>query len=416
MQFIIMPLLGFAAVALLKPHGLTMSMGISLLIVTSSPGGSYSNWWCSLFNADLALSVAMTALSTILSVALLPANLLFYTWLAYGRDREESILDSINFGKLFISIGTVIGAIVTGLCASFQINSKTFRKWANRIASLSGVLLILFSAVFGSTQGDSNIWSQPPAFYIATITPCIFGLVIANVIASLLAKLKKPEVVTLSVECCYQNVGIATSAAVSLFHDPQEIAEALAIPLAYGITEAVVLGVYCLIAWKLDWTKAPKDEALCTVLCISYENVDDDVYLVDSENGAQISTKSDSVSIDGSAKMADQEADVEIDAISSQKEEILDCEKSPVRVRANTESTGDMSISDIIPDANSNLISRDSFDPSSVPILPKLQPVPESPRRRNRLRLPNWLSRRDDDPSPMPLPDIRDRPKNTESL
>ena len=31
--------------------------GITLLIVASSPGGSYSNLWCSLFNADLALSV-----------------------------------------------------------------------------------------------------------------------------------------------------------------------------------------------------------------------------------------------------------------------------------------------------------------------------------------------------------------------
>jgi predicted Na+-dependent transporter len=59
MQFLIMPLLGYLAVTVCGPYGLTEAMGITLLVLTSSPGGSYSNWWCSLFNADLALSVAV---------------------------------------------------------------------------------------------------------------------------------------------------------------------------------------------------------------------------------------------------------------------------------------------------------------------------------------------------------------------
>jgi predicted Na+-dependent transporter len=51
-QFFVMPFLGFLVVnALNLPH----DIGLTLLIVTSSPGGSYSNWWCSVFNADLAL-------------------------------------------------------------------------------------------------------------------------------------------------------------------------------------------------------------------------------------------------------------------------------------------------------------------------------------------------------------------------
>jgi predicted Na+-dependent transporter len=44
MQFLIMPLLGFVSVVVFKKWGLTTAMGISLLLVTSSPGGSYSNW------------------------------------------------------------------------------------------------------------------------------------------------------------------------------------------------------------------------------------------------------------------------------------------------------------------------------------------------------------------------------------
>ena len=53
MQFLIMPFLGFLAVVALREQGLTEAMGITLLVVTSSPGGSYSNWWCSTFNGKL---------------------------------------------------------------------------------------------------------------------------------------------------------------------------------------------------------------------------------------------------------------------------------------------------------------------------------------------------------------------------
>jgi predicted Na+-dependent transporter len=41
LQFVVLPLLGFTVVKTLQ---LNETMGITLLVVTSSPGGSYSNW------------------------------------------------------------------------------------------------------------------------------------------------------------------------------------------------------------------------------------------------------------------------------------------------------------------------------------------------------------------------------------
>lgn len=43
LQFIVLPFLGFCVVKILN---MSAPMGITLLVVTSSPGGSYSNWWC----------------------------------------------------------------------------------------------------------------------------------------------------------------------------------------------------------------------------------------------------------------------------------------------------------------------------------------------------------------------------------
>jgi len=277
-------------VLLLKDHGLTTSMGITLLIVTASPGGSYSNWWCSLFNADLALSVAMTALSTILSIGLLPANLMLYAHAAYGfnsdgdaTDIQENVLKSVDFVALFVSLAIVIGAILLGLYASYKTDSIRFHKASNAIGSLSGLALIVVSAVFSSQGEGAKPWEQHWSFYVGVAMPCVGGLLLANVIASF-AKLEKPEVVTLSVECCYQNVGIAASAVLSMFDDKEEVARAMAVPLFYGLVEAVVLGLYCLSAWKLGWTKAPSDEKVCIVLAKTYEveEEDEETALVDS--------------------------------------------------------------------------------------------------------------------------------------
>lgn len=279
MQFVVMPFLGYFAVRAFG-DALSPGVGIILLVVTSSPGGSFSNLWCSMFNADLALSVAMTSISTLLSVVLLPCNLLLYTFLAYGKEAEESVLDHISWEALFVSLLVVIAAVATGLCASHKIKSKTFRIWANRGGTMSGVVLVVFSALASSFAeeeadagsgggGSGKIWERDWTFYVAVAFPCVAGLVIANIATC--RGLKAPERVTLSVESCYQNCGIATSVAVALFSNEQERAEALGVPLFYGLVEAVLLSLYCVVAWKSGWTKAPVRERLCVVLTSTYE-------------------------------------------------------------------------------------------------------------------------------------------------
>ena len=58
--------------------------------------------------------------------------------------------------------------------------------------------------------------------------------------------------------------------------DGKEEAQAVAVPLFYGVVEAVAIGIYCVWAWKVGWTKAPPDEKLCVVVTKSYEIRHDD--------------------------------------------------------------------------------------------------------------------------------------------
>jgi len=111
--------------------------------------------------------------------------------------------------------------------------------------------------------------------------PCVVGLIITNMIAMALG-LEKPQVVTLSVECSYQNIAIATSAVVAMFNAKDQ-SQALAVPLFYGMVETLFVGMYCFIAWKLGWTYAPKNDPICKVLCQRYDPLSDAEELQESE-------------------------------------------------------------------------------------------------------------------------------------
>jgi predicted Na+-dependent transporter len=189
LQFVVLPFLGFLVVFTLR---LEPPLGITLLVVTSSPGGSYSNWWCSLFNADLALSVAMTAVSTICSIAFLPLNLLIYSTLIYEGDGD--VVKELDWGALFISLSMVILAITSGLFCSARVHSPVFNVYANRFGNFAGVALILVSTVLSSggpnnTAGIVQVWQQGFLFYLGVASPCVLGLIAANLVTTFVFKL-----------------------------------------------------------------------------------------------------------------------------------------------------------------------------------------------------------------------------------
>lgn len=155
--------------------------------------------WCSLFNADLALSVAMTAVSTIFSVAMLPLNLLIYSTLVY---EDQEVVEELDWVALFVSLVIIILAITSGLFCSATVHSSRFNIYANRFGNLAGISLITTSIILSAgtkksngqeTQGVMQLWSQNIFSYFLIASPCLFGLIAANLAASFLLRLRPPE-------------------------------------------------------------------------------------------------------------------------------------------------------------------------------------------------------------------------------
>lgn len=225
LQYLVMPVAGWLAVVLLQAHpDFTPAMGITLLVLTSSPGGAYSTWWVAQWNADLALSVAMTTVSSFLGVVLLPLNVLITTKLAYSTtddDTNASVLEIIEFGTLLQSLIVVIAAIFAGIMLGYIGGERIpkFTTWMNRLGNASGLCLVGLGLAMGNQNDNSQVqvtesiqhsssWqilTQPWPLYAAVAIPFIIGLALPHWICRRCMQLSKPETVAIAIECCYQN-------------------------------------------------------------------------------------------------------------------------------------------------------------------------------------------------------------------
>ena len=264
MQFLVLPFLGFLTVKIFDLQNLS---GLMLLIVTSSPGGSLSNWWCSVFNADLALSITMTSISTILAVVMLPLNLFVYASLAFG-DRLD-VMRMVDFKELATSLFAIIAAVTIGISLSTKKMSHRFNVRANYLGTFAGLCLAIMATTIASTMRDVKVWEQEWKFFVAIMIPPTFSLLLSNAVTTYRG-LKKPERVTSSIEASAQNCAIAISIALTMF-DGGDLAEAMAVPFFYGLSTSFITGTYCVMVWKAGWTKAPPSEPLWKVITCSYE-------------------------------------------------------------------------------------------------------------------------------------------------
>jgi len=276
-QFLILPLLGFVSCKVFFRN--EPLYGIPLIATASSPGGSYSNWWCSIFNADLPLSMAMTTSSSLLSALTLPANILLYTELAFPKETQVKL----SWDGLFTTISLVIVGIFSGLFVG-----KTYPRYTQKLNALGnacGVVLVLMG-FFLSSNSSAPIWDRDWKFYVGVTLPCVLGLMISLATARV-CRLKRPSCLAVAIEVCYQNTAIPLAVILNSFSDDPKycnggeegtdekmcdaVGLALGVPTYYQTVQIFSLAVCCLCCWKGGWTLAPKDESFFNVIGKNYQ-------------------------------------------------------------------------------------------------------------------------------------------------
>lgn len=144
-QFILLPAFTFVLVMILKP---TPSIALGMMLVAACPGGNFSNVMTYLAKGNTAISITMTAVSTLAAIVMTPLNLSLWGGLNPGT---AQILKSVSlnpvdmFVMVFcilgipLTLGMLIGHFSPGLSKKVQKPFKIF--------SLIFFIVILVGAV-----------------------------------------------------------------------------------------------------------------------------------------------------------------------------------------------------------------------------------------------------------------------------
>lgn len=201
-QFTVMPLLAWA---LARAFQLDEALALGVVLVGCCPGGTASNVITYLAKGDLALSVGMTGVSTLLAPFLTP----LLTWALAGKSVD------VNVTSMFLSIlWVVILPIVVGLLVKWMWPKFT-EKTIDYLPAFSSIAIALIVAIIISANA-TKLLAGGLLIVIVVMLHNICGLSLGYAIGRLL-RLSGSKKRAISIEVGMQNSGLASSLATIHF-------------------------------------------------------------------------------------------------------------------------------------------------------------------------------------------------------
>lgn len=229
-QFTIMPALAWM---LARLFGLDEALTVGVILVGCCPGGTASNVITYLAKGDLALSVGMTGVSTLLAPLLTPA----LTLLLAGKTVD---VDAVG---MFIGIlWVVIMPICLGLIVK-KLFPKTTERAIRFMPIVSSVTIAVILALVLSANA-SRLATGGIAVLLVVILHNVCGLALGYLIATAL-RLAEPKRRALCIEVGMQNSGLAASlAAVHFAAYPMAAVPGAIFSVWHNISGAIVARLF----------------------------------------------------------------------------------------------------------------------------------------------------------------------------
>ncbi len=202
-QFLLLPFFTYLLILAIQPNE---SVALGMILVASCPGGNISNFISSLARGNVALSVTLTGVSTILSVFLTPLNFAFWGGL-YVNTSDLLRPIEIDFFQMFQTVLLILGLpLLIGILFAMKLPKITAR--IQKPLKIISIVIFTFF-VIGALANNFSLFLK----YIHLI----FLIVLAhNAIAfgsgffiSKLFKLPAIDRKTISIETGIQNSGLA---------------------------------------------------------------------------------------------------------------------------------------------------------------------------------------------------------------
>ena len=209
-QLILLPVIAFV---LIKVFNASIELALGVMIIAAAPGGVTSNVLTKFANGDVALSVSLTAIISLLSILTVPfivfksADLLNVSYVSNNISMTGISLKMF----LVVTLPVIIGMLIRKFATNFIINKTAF------IQKISIVLfIIVFAAIWIEEWENIFVYLSKAGLITLTLNliMMIVGFYVAKIFASGIEQRK-----CISLECGLQNGTLAVFVSTQLFDD-----------------------------------------------------------------------------------------------------------------------------------------------------------------------------------------------------
>ncbi|ENP8455275.1 TPA: bile acid:sodium symporter family protein [Photobacterium damselae] len=234
LQIFMLPAL---ALVLIQLFPLSSTAAAGLFLVSLCPGGATSNLFSLIAKGDVALSITLTAVISLLSPFLLP--LVFITYLdIHGSQLEQFQLPIDLAIKQLIAVTVLpisLGMIITKWLPK---QSQLIQPMVKKLSTIAMLLIILALLITNQKIFDRFISIEGIAVLLLSSCSLFLAYFIAGKI-----KVSQQAQRTIAIEVGVQNAGTAMMVALSIMHQPQ----LAVVPLMYGLLMNIPACLF--VAW-----------------------------------------------------------------------------------------------------------------------------------------------------------------------
>lgn len=231
LQLVGVPLLGFAIGGIFG--GGVMAAG--LVLSAAMPGGTTSNVLTYLAKANLALSITLTVLASLLTVVTIPFYMAYALpmFVGEGTQLELPFVQTLVTMMIIVIIPVCIGMFIR---AKKPELSQKFEPAINKFAVLVLIAIILLIAISES--------ENMPGWFAEAWMPVMalnFAAVAMGLLGGKISGLNAQDSLTVSIEMCVKNSTLGLTIALSLLGNAE-----IAVPVVvYGLLMYATVAVLC---------------------------------------------------------------------------------------------------------------------------------------------------------------------------
>jgi BASS family bile acid:Na+ symporter len=225
-QLVILPIVALGVALVLD---LSAPLAVGLMIIAAAPGGVTSNVLTKFADGDVALSISLTAVVSLISIISVPFVVINSAeFFGVVVSKDISLIGIALKMALVVTVPVIIGMIIRGFAKNFIVSKINI---INKLTSL--LFVIVFAAIWIEEKDNIlNYLAQAGlAVLILNIVMMMLGYFIAKKFASGIAQQK-----CIALECGLQNGTLAVFVATLIFDDLAYMVPTAAYALTMYIT------------------------------------------------------------------------------------------------------------------------------------------------------------------------------------